>query len=91
MLCGCRGFASSCCLTGLLRASLMLQVLVQATDPGMYRVHSPHFLVPCLVPLLQYTFKVSDWALKRSLAVTHWPSGATAQHSTACPARQMLD
>lgn len=36
----------------------MLQVLVQAADPGMYRVHSHHFLVPCLAPLLQYTFKV---------------------------------
>lgn len=53
----------------------MLQVLVQATDPGMYRVHSHHFLVPCLVPLLQYTFKVSGSVLKRSLG------HSAAQHS----------
>jgi hypothetical protein len=36
----------------------LLQVLVQPADPGMYKVHTPHFMVPCLVPLLQYTFKV---------------------------------
>jgi hypothetical protein len=35
-----------------------LQVLVQCPDQGSYRVHTPHFPVPCLVPLLQYTFKV---------------------------------
>ena len=32
----------------------VLQVLVQPADPGMYRVHTPHFMVPCLVPLLQW-------------------------------------
>jgi hypothetical protein len=36
----------------------VLQVLVQPADQGMYRVHTPHFVVPCLVPLLRYTFQV---------------------------------
>lgn len=39
-----------------------LQVLVQPADQGMYKVHTPHFVVPCLVPLLQYTCKVSGAA-----------------------------
>jgi hypothetical protein len=35
-----------------------MQVLVQAEDEAMYQVHTPHFAVPALVPLLQYTYKV---------------------------------
>ncbi|KAF6257953.1 bardet-biedl syndrome 1 protein [Scenedesmus sp. NREL 46B-D3] len=34
-----------------------LQVLVQAEDAALYQVHMPHFTVPTLVPLLQYTYK----------------------------------
>lgn len=36
----------------------VIQVLVQSAAQGMYQIHTPHFVVPCLVPLLQYTFKV---------------------------------
>jgi hypothetical protein len=40
--------------------SARLQVLVQPADQGMYTVLTPHFLVPCLVPLLHYNFKVGS-------------------------------
>jgi len=36
----------------------VMQVLVQSAAQGMYQIHTPHFVVPCLVPLLQYIFKV---------------------------------
>jgi hypothetical protein len=62
-------------------AALLLQVLVQPTDPGMYRVHSPHFVVPCLVPLLQYTFKVGGAVCGPLGAVQH----STAQHMSCGP------
>jgi hypothetical protein len=52
-------------------APLCLQVLVQAEDEAMYQVHTPHFTVPTLVPLLQYTFKVGHVVLQhRSLHPT---------------------
>jgi hypothetical protein len=45
------------------------QVLVQPADQGMYMVHTPHFVVPCLVPLLQYTFQVRCGSM--SLSALH--------------------
>jgi hypothetical protein len=33
------------------------QVLVQAVEPQLYRVHASHLLVPSLVPGLRYTYK----------------------------------
>lgn len=38
---------------------ILCQVLVQSVESGMYQVHTPHFVVPNLVPMLQYVFKVS--------------------------------
>ncbi|WIA09492.1 hypothetical protein OEZ85_008892 [Tetradesmus obliquus] len=44
-----------------------LRVLVQAEDEAMYQVHTPHFAVPALVPLLQYTYKVDATCLQPAL------------------------
>jgi hypothetical protein len=35
-----------------------MQVLVRPVEQDQYRVHTPHLVVPSLVPLLQYTYKV---------------------------------
>lgn len=42
-----------------------LQVLVQSAAQGMYQIHTPHFVVPCLVPLLQYIFKADLTCLQQ--------------------------
>eukprot|EP00775_Hariotina_reticulata_P003765 gene3765-4024_t len=46
-----------------------LQMLAQA-DNSVYQVHTPHVVVPCLVPMLQYIFKVDITSLQPDLADT---------------------
>lgn len=75
---------------------LLSQVLVQpaGVDQGsssMYKVHSPHFIVPCLVPLLQYTFKVrGQWTVCSSQAVASLASSHTLRCHPCMPPLSLL-
>lgn len=58
------------------------QVLVQPIDQTLCQVHTPHFVVPCLVPLLQYTFKVCGDMTRRGALKTQlaWPKPGLVWH-----------